>query len=307
VVAGTPVDSFDSGLAVDQRFYGINADLAFNDYLDFSGFYIEQTADGLVDRQAIGGEVRYFEPRRSVIGLIDYDVYYDRTNIAFLSGTWTLASGDSLYSSIDYRTSPLLTTSNALQGQTASSLDALGDAFTTSEIEAIALDRTATSETLSIGASHQLSKTLQATVDATFATLSSTEASAGVEATPSSRANYYSLQLIKNELALPGDVSVLGLQYADTDTADMYSLRASYRLPLNGWRINPRSQVDVRTNKNDNNHRNTLKMVMRADYQARRNLRLQMELGLEWSDEEVADDDQDNSRYHANVGYYWDF
>ena len=307
VVAGVPVDSFDSGLDIDKQLYGINADLSFSDYLDLSAFYIEQTADGLVDRQAIGGEIQYLESTKSLVGLIDYDIHYDRTNIALLSGSWALASKTSLYSSYDYRASPLLTTSNALQGQTVTSLGALKDTFTTAEIESIALDRTAISEVLSIGASHFLTKTLQGTLDASYATLGATEASAGVEATPSSRGGYYSLQMIKNDLALPKDVSVLTLRYSDTDLAATASILASYRLPLNGWRINPLSRLDFRKNKNDDDYRNTLKLAMRADYRARRNLRLDLELGTEWSDQEVADVNQDSSRYYANVGYYWDF
>jgi tetratricopeptide (TPR) repeat protein len=307
VVVGVPVDSFDSGLDVDKQFYGINADLVSGDYLDLNAFYFEQKADGLVDRQAIGGDIQYLQPTKSLVGLIDYDIHYDQTNIVFLSGTWALASGTSLYSSLDYRTSPLLTTSNALQGQPVTSLDDLKESFTTSEIETIAQDRTATSESLSIGASRFFTKTLQGTLDATLANLDATEASAGVEATPGSEGGYYSLQMIKNDLALSEDVSVLTLRYADTDVSGTSSIQASYRLPLNGWRINPLGRLDFRKNKDDDDYRNTLKMVMRADYRARRNLQLDMEFGLEWSDEEVANVKQDSSRYYARVGYYWDF
>jgi tetratricopeptide (TPR) repeat protein len=307
VVAGVPVDSFDTGLDVDKQFYGINADLVFSDYLDFNAFYIEQTADGLVDRQAIGGDAHYLQSTKSLVGLIDYDIHYDKTNIVFLSGTWSLASKTSLYSSIDYRNSPLLTTSNALQGQSVTSLDALQDSFTTAEIESMALDRTATSETLSIGASHRLSKTLEGNLDATFADLGETEASAGVAATPSSKGGYYSLQMTKNDLVSPMDVSILTLRYADTDVDGTASILASYRMPLNGWRINPLGRLDFRKNKDDDNYRNTLAMIMRADYRARRNLRLDMELGVELSDQEVADLNQDSNRYYVNVGYYWDF
>jgi len=306
VVAGTPVYSFDSGLDVDQQFYGLSADLAL-DRWDMSAFFFEQTADSLLDRRAIGGEVRYFDPTKTLLGLIDYDIHYEHTNIAFLSGTWALGAKNSIYGSIDYRTSPLLTTSNALLGQTAVSLEELEELYTPSEIEAIAIDRTATTESLSLGATRQFTRTLQGTLDATFAELSDTEASAGVQATPGNRWNYYSVQMIKNDLALPRDVSILSLRYSDNDMADIYSLLASYRLPLNGWRINPQGRFDVRTNENDDRTRNELTIALRADYQVRRNVRLEMELGVGRADEQFEDVDQESSRYYARAGYYWDF
>jgi hypothetical protein len=65
-VAGFPVFSTRDNPDTDRYLYGISADLGtFANAWDFETFFIEQQNDGILDRRAIGGEARYFDPLTS--------------------------------------------------------------------------------------------------------------------------------------------------------------------------------------------------------------------------------------------------
>ena len=78
LVAGFPMDYFDKqNIQTDQPFLGMSLEL--NDYWkgwDISPYVIRQNADGHIDREAVGSEVRYFEEQVNFFGLLDYDIYF---------------------------------------------------------------------------------------------------------------------------------------------------------------------------------------------------------------------------------------
>lgn len=69
LVAGLPVErsthvSPDTG----RYFYGVNLlSGPWRDYWEFNGYLIEQRADAILDRRAVGGEVRYVHPSAAYI------------------------------------------------------------------------------------------------------------------------------------------------------------------------------------------------------------------------------------------------
>ena len=87
-VTGFPVNSTrDTDVETDTYFYGVSADFGtYWDALDFETFFIQQTADGVTDRRALGGEIRYFQPGRSGFALLDYDILFEELNLFLLSG-----------------------------------------------------------------------------------------------------------------------------------------------------------------------------------------------------------------------------
>ncbi|MFQ5586679.1 MAG: tol-pal system YbgF family protein, partial [Thermodesulfobacteriota bacterium] len=136
LVAGFPVESSVlESIDTDKHFYGVSLDLGtFYKHWDGNVFFINQEAEGIIDRQAVGGEIRYFGPHRHFFYLFDYDISYEELNTILFVGNWTLVDKSTVNVTIDYRNSPILTTSNALQGQSAGDLSELMESFSEEEV-----------------------------------------------------------------------------------------------------------------------------------------------------------------------------
>ena len=189
VIAGFPVDSSRSPLFTTHR-QAIGASLAYlNGPWNADIYTLRQTDHGILDRQSVGAEVRYVDAKASVIGLLDYDLHFQQINAAILSGSMTFANQTVLNVAFDHRRAPILRTSNALIGQSASNLEALLSTFSLDEIHQLALDRTAKSTSLLVSLTHPISERFSVGLDATLWTLSSM---------PDSGASLRSLQRVQN-------------------------------------------------------------------------------------------------------------
>ncbi len=113
-VAGVPV-SQDAYVQASQRFEGLSVEAQnFAEHWGGSAFVINQTADGITDRRAVGADLRYFEPGRTLYALVDYDVQFSVLNAATLQGSYLLPDQTSLSILLDDRKAPTLLTSNGL-------------------------------------------------------------------------------------------------------------------------------------------------------------------------------------------------
>lgn len=99
-----------------RYFYGVNVDIgpigqAWNSNL----YFFNQMVNGVVDRRAVGTELRYAANGKNAFSLIDYDVSYNVLNVAMLNGTW-VTEGTTYTLLVDHRRTPYLQTTNALFG-----------------------------------------------------------------------------------------------------------------------------------------------------------------------------------------------
>jgi tetratricopeptide (TPR) repeat protein len=309
-VGGFPVFSTRDGFHTDRQLYGLSTDLGtFSNAWDFNLFVIEQRVESVVDRRAVGGEARYFDPIRSLLTFVDYDILYGSLNTVIFLGTWTLPDRTTINATFDYRNSPILTTSNALQGQSAGSIDDLLDTLTEEDIQELAKDRTGHSTTATLGASHPFTEKIQLSGDVTVSELSGTKASGGIEAIPDTGKEYfYNLQLIGSNLFKTGDTSILGTRYSDTSTAKIYTVSLDSRYPvIRAWRINPRMRLNYRENDNDDSSQWTALPSLRMDYRWRKRYRFEIEGGKEWTTRDFTDRSEDSSSYYLSMGYRADF
>jgi len=108
VTGGIPTDTLVNSR---QNFEGVNVE-AQNLWDHWSGdaFFMNQMADGVTDRRAIGGDLRYFDSVRTVYAMMDYDVIFRTLNAATLQGTWQLPDQTSLSVLVDVRKAPELLT-----------------------------------------------------------------------------------------------------------------------------------------------------------------------------------------------------
>ena len=247
-------DTIDTG----QYLYGLSLDYsrAFEKgpstgHVDAQIFGLQQRAGSIVDRTGVGTELRYVDEALFLAGYADYDLKFGRLNTALVTGNWQVTPETSVNLFADYRYTPLLAMSNALQGQTATSLNELVKIYSNSEIEALALDRTPRALTASLGGSHQLSSELQFALDVSAANLGGTNTSGGVEGTPATGWEFsYYPQLIASNLFAMNDVASIGVRYFDGSVSDTISLIATERFPVTPtFRLLPRLRVDWRNRR----------------------------------------------------------
>ena len=306
-VVGKPAYSSSDGIDSSRSFYGASVNYGpIMDDLDLGLFYINQDADGIQDRQAVGGEFRYFGTNQSLWGLVDYDLGYGELASAFLQGSWRFESRLSIHGLIDRRGSPFLSASNALIGQPVTSFEDLTVIFTEDELRQLGRDRTSTSTTYTVGLSYPLSQRFQINVDASRSAMDGTPASGGVLATEESQYNYYSGSLVASSIFREGDVSIISARYSDSDTSRVTSLSFDSRYPIGRtWRINPRLRIDRRERIADENDEWLYTPGIRIQYRRSRAFRIELEAGKQFSEREssIVDLDLDRESYFINLGY----
>ena len=305
LAAGFPVESTRESPQTDRRFVGISTDFGpFAESFDFGAFAVMQQLGGLTDRRAVGAEARYFVPGRTLLAMVDYDVYYQELDAAVITGSLQLPARWSVSFSADRRRSPVLTTRNALIGQPVQSIDELLGLFTEDEVEQLARDRTPNSDLFSVSVSRPLGERFQIDFEAYGNRFGETVASGNVAATPASGLETtYQLQMSANNLASANDLWVIALrrQNGAVATTDTASLAA--RLPVGGaWRLGPRLRVDRRQSTIDDAEETLYVPTLRVDYQRGRAW-FECEAGAELGTRTLVTDEETRRRYYFGLGY----
>lgn len=311
-VYGRPVISTnDVEINSAKEFYGVNIDLG--PYLggwEFNTYLIEQRAGKFIDRRATGIEARYFNNGLSLFTLVDYDLYHSALNSVLAIGSWSVSDTTSFNATIDLRKSPVLTTSNALQGQTTRSLDELAELFTKDEINRIANDRTADSTLLSAGVNHQFNKSLSLYANLTMNKLSSMPASAGVDALQGTDNEFsYDFQFIATGMFKEADSVILSMRYFDGTTSKRTSFGVNIRYPVTrNFRLNPRMRVDLRESIRDDTDQTIYRPSMKLIYRLKKKINFEIEFAGEWSSRELTNNNEEEIRgLFGTAGYRIDF
>jgi hypothetical protein len=118
LLGGYAVDYGGGAYSTERPLYGVNAEVSVaGGKVELVPFYVEQRANGLLDRRAVGLESRFFSKNASVFSLVDYDIYHEALNTTYLMANLRFGTGWSAYANFDHRRSPYITTENALIGQ----------------------------------------------------------------------------------------------------------------------------------------------------------------------------------------------
>lgn len=311
-VAGYPVDISDKrGIQTERPFWGIGAELDGEGRdVDILPYYIRQEVDGIIDREAIGSEFRFFHKLGNFYGLIDYDIHYTDLNIYLFRGQYNWRKNTSFNLNFDYRNSPLLFTSDALIGHPdVSGIDELLKIRGEQRVYELAENRVGDSRSLSLGISHTISTRYQLNADLTYAKQNFVidGATLGELTTDSDQQIYLSSQLIAYKWLNERDTTVLGARLSMTSIYDEVSLSASNRLPLkNHWQFDTRMRVDVR--KNDSGEDLTkYRPSVKWNYRQNQTMYYEAELGVEWWRYGGNTNNANFRRLFANLGYRWNF
>ena len=310
ILGGFPVNfNNKTSISKHQTFYGFTFETGtFLDHWYMNLFYFNQKNAGLTERNSIGTEVRYRDNKKSLFGLIDYDLFYDEINNLQLNGNLYFKHGHTAYMNVFLRQSPLLATSNALIGRQEQSIEELKKVLNIEQIYQLARDRTANSETISVGGSRPISERFQISADITFFHVDEIAASGGVSAIPDTGTDYYlSTQLVGSSLLMKNDTNVLGLRYYQTNPSNTISFIANSRFPLSrNWRINPRLQYDIKQLKNEES-RKLLRAIFKTDYRYLNNVRFDFEIGYDKNSGENVGQLLGSNSLFFTLGYRWNF
>jgi tetratricopeptide (TPR) repeat protein len=308
-VVGEPVYSTSHDSPDSRMFYGLSSTFApWIDALDFGVFILQQDIEGLTDRSVAGAEMRYFGAESSLWGIVSYDTEFAELGSAFLQGSMRLPGNMTVTGLFDLRRSPFLSLGNALVGQQLESFDELAVLFTETELRQFALDRSPEVATVSFGVSRPFTPKLQFNVNASHSSIGATPESGGVPATEKSDYSYFSTDLVASGLFTEGDVGIIGIRYATSDSTNVYSLNLDTRFPIGRkWRINPRLRVDYREILADRSTQWNYAPGLRIQFRPARQWRIELEGGQQFSRRDMATTDLDRDSRFIYLGYQYFF
>jgi hypothetical protein len=307
VVGGKPADnSFDT----DLKFYGTSVDMGpFAEHWGGSLYTMQQKADGVVDRNAIGSELRYFDPRFTVYGLYDYDTEFATPNIILLQGNWTGGSGTSAHVLFDKRKTPSLTLTNALLGETDTSIKSQLQTKSYDQLKQQALDLTSTTDMVSVGVSQSLSTRWQLGFDVQTAHTSATVGTVNQPAQPDTGdIHTYTGNVIGTGLFTQRDVNVLSISRIDAQdyTGNSYSL-TNRLLWGPSWGLDVTLSWYNQQTTSTNSELERFSPVIRPSYKWKDKITFELELGEERTTTRSPTTEDKSQRRYWSLGYRWDF
>jgi hypothetical protein len=287
-------------------------------------FFVQQEVDGILDRQAIGGDLRYARKGLSVFALADFDVLYSELSLFNARIGWNYTESNKL--NFSYNRRNLVMTSQAINGMAEiETIDELLDYLPESEIRRIAKERTAVNQTLTIGNSYQYSKDRQLNADVTvlhtsaipegvnplkeqerLAEIASTGSStidSTVYGTDATNQQYiYAVQFISSNTFVERDLYVLGLRRSDFDSYTDTSVFINSRIPVfKKWRTGLRLNVSKRDSASYGK-RTTVSPVVKLNYRLSRAWSFDGEVGMDFVDN-VGQPDEVRQRLRLSYSY----
>ena len=242
-----------------------------------------------------------------MFSLFDYDTSYDQTNIFLLTGNWRPANNYNFFFNVDYRNNPLLTTTNALTGQTETDLGTLVSLLGEDAVRQLALDRSTTSRLVGLGLLGPWSDNTTIRGDISITDVTASSASGGVPATPKVGPDYYySLQFVIADYFDMADTTTLQFLYSDTALSRKVSSLLTSRMSITQKiRIAPRVILTL-NNLDSGKNRTDIRTSIRGDYKYSRNLQMDMDIGMDFSSAK-SEDESALTNYYLIAGYHWVF
>ena len=298
-VTGKPADLTISS---DVKFSGISMDLGtFAEHWSGSAYWITQQVDGIADRDAIGGDLRYYDPHQSYYTLVDYDTLYSTLNTMMLQATWITESQTTYNLLLDYRNAPTLQTTNAVLGQTVSSIITLLQTTTEDALHQKARDNTPVSKVFLLGFTRPYNKTWQYGLDIRGFSTSDTLLS------PGTSSNTITVQSIGTGLLTPRDITLLSYAYTDGGGDTTNSISLNNRSPIGDkWNLTTQLVYSV-LNRSIGSHSTDLRPTLRIAYKWKEKVTLELEANFDIAKIDSPTTQSVRHDPFYSLGYRWDF
>ncbi|MEI8162858.1 MAG: tetratricopeptide repeat protein [Betaproteobacteria bacterium] len=302
-----------------KNFYGASIDMqSMPDSWGGSVFAIEQRAEGKLDRRAVGVEARFFDARKNLYALLDYDVSFNALNIAMLQANWTTEAGTNLYLTVDRRRTPVLLLTSAVDTQFGSTVSSLTAGLADRAIRDDIVHITPMANMLSVGLMHPLTPKWQVGGDFQVSNLRTTEASSSLPTAVAAVAGtgntlVYTVRGIGNEILFSQDMLVLSGSQIDakhTTAATTYSAQ-SYSAthvarPNDDWQIHTSLRYYTQ-NRSDGEHLTRVNPILRGVYRFRNNISFEAEANYEREVKTAGTSPGRSNGTYYYAGYRWDF
>ncbi|MEO0997880.1 MAG: SPOR domain-containing protein, partial [Pseudomonadota bacterium] len=316
---GVPLDSARYAANRDRLLYAGGVEwIGIRPGLDIELFALEQSVDGLSDRRALGGEIRYRAERSDWLGLIDYDPSFAVLNQALASVVWQASERIAVTAVYETGKRPFVALRNALAGQSVARISELRATYTDGQLRTLALDRTPDASQGSLGISMPFGDRFRLNAAIAMRDIGATPASGGVTALPATGREWLlNANLVAASLFADGDLTQLRARQDTTRTFERSMLTLDVRLPFGErLRLNPIVSIGQRSWLADGSEQRLLEPALRAYYRVARRLLVEVEAGARWSDRElpapvvdpfVPDGTEQLLGTYFNIGYRWEF
>ena len=309
-VAGVPADDFFDS---KRRFYGMSVETeGIADRLSGSVYGIQQTIDGEVDRRAVGGDLRYFDPHRSLYTLVDYDTIFKAVNIATMQGSWTTYGDATVNLLLDRRTTPALTTGNAMLETNYRTIKDMLAFQSLDTVRQLAQAKTAYANQGLLGVTVPVIENLQLGLDARLTKIdalpSYNDGTVDIPARPGTgNIMSYSLQAIATNLYSSRDAHIFNFTYVSAPDFD--GKLASYNnlsVLYQNWQLEPSLKFYTQS---DTNGTRTDRWTpeLRLSYRMGQRLSLESDFSVERSKTEGLTQSDTTTRAFFYVGYRYDY
>lgn len=308
LVGGEPVEQ-GASLDSKRRFLGTSLEVGpLVQRWSGSVYFIRQTIDSLVDREAAGVELRQFTPQGSFSSLLDYDTVFRRLNMGTMQGNWLAPWRTAFHFLLDYRMTPALQTGTATLGEASTSVQTLLNTYSEAELRERALALSAKAALASAGFTHPLNQAWQMGVDVNVSRISHTDGTNNVPGTPGTGyVKTLTGQVIGTGLYATRDVSVISVSRVTALGYDGFASRLSSRAPLGeSWTLDG-SVFWYQQNNDNGSTLRRISPVARLAYLWRRSMSLELEAGAENTTTRSDVADEKTRRRFFSLGYRWDF
>ncbi len=312
----------DQTLGPKPIFYGASLDFGLNDPVGGSFYGISQKVNGITDRKAVGGTLRYFDPQKTALAIYDYDTQFRQWNMVTLQGTVNDGAGGATYNFlVDRRRSPSLNIRNAVNGTTASITTLLQNGWTTQDLIDLAKLRNAVSNTGQAGVMVPLRDKLQSATDIIVTNTSGMQQSGtlnpdgttgleGFVGATQGSGNAWTLsqRLIANDLIANHDVSMASVSFTKSRFVSGKTLMFNNHSMLQeAWWLDPSLRFYWQTDSTGGKVR-VIAPALRVGYRIRNSLTLESEGGVEWTrnNPSVLISSRITRKYFS-LGFRWDF
>ena len=302
-------------------FHGASLDFGVKSSVGGSLYAISQTLEGITDRKAVGGNLRYFDPKKTAIAMLDYDTQFKALNMVTIQGTLIGESGTDYNFLVDRRRTPSLSLRSAVNGTTASIATLLQNGWTIDDLLTLAKLRTAISNLAQFGLTNHIKEKWQMGTDVTVSNTSGMEQSGtlnpdfttGLEgfvpASPSTgNAWTISERLIGNDVLSSRDVSMMSLSYTKSPlmTGETLLLN-SHSFIRELWTLDTTLRFYWQTD-NLGGKQNIISPMVKLGYRLKNNLTLEIEGGIEVTKATPsALQSSKTTRKYFSCGFRWDF
>lgn len=304
-------------------FYGMSVDLG-----SVTLYAISQQSEDIVERKAIGSEIRYFDTNKNAFMLLDYDTLFSQFNVALLQATYVDTPERTYSLFVDHRRTPYLSVKNALYGALTTSIADLLQYLTIEEVRTLAANRTGTSNMAQVGVSQQVSPKWQIGGDVRLSKFDTVPASGlafdpltmDVNAPPVELIQGYtsesestgydwgiSQQIIGTNLYSTRDVTVISLSEMGSSTYKGQSMFIYSHANLSDkWSVDLSLQF-YRQQYDSGMLSRTMTPSIRTSYQLRESLNLNMDAGYQYSTTEIGTQLTESTRQFMSLGIRLDF